>query len=276
PINHYRIHLWNYKDDAKALSSAALVGPSAPGIAHMWHMGGHTYSALKRYADAAWQQEASARVDHAYMIRDRVMPDQIQNYAHNNQWLVEDLDYIGRVRDAEELAKNMIELPRHPAYNNDDKGSWINGRKRLLQVLMDYELWPDLIKLSSTLYFEPGDKPSLQAVRIHALGVAEYSLGNKAQGDARLADLQQMSRQTTAAAIKGQIRGDIAELEAYRALAEGKAAAARKGFDAVKGLSKLRHARLCLQMGDTARAVSLAKESVANHEKQVAPLAYLV
>ena len=79
----------------------------------MWHMPGHTYSKLKRYQDAAWQQEASARVDHAHMMRDRVMPDQIHNFAHNNEWLTRNLNYLGRVNDAVALAKNMIELPRH-------------------------------------------------------------------------------------------------------------------------------------------------------------------
>ena len=54
-----------------AVKSAALCGPASPGIAHMWHMPGHIYSKLKRYNDAAWQQEASARVDHAHMIRTR-------------------------------------------------------------------------------------------------------------------------------------------------------------------------------------------------------------
>ena len=57
----------------------------------MWHMPGHIFSDLHRYADAAWQQEASARTDHAYMIRDGVLPDQIYNYAHNNEWLIRDL-----------------------------------------------------------------------------------------------------------------------------------------------------------------------------------------
>ena len=66
----------------------------------MWHMPGHIYSKLKRYADAAWQQEASARVDHAHMIRARLMPDQIHNFAHNNEWLIRNLIFIGRVHDA--------------------------------------------------------------------------------------------------------------------------------------------------------------------------------
>ena len=89
-----------------------LYARSAPGIAHAWHMPGHTYTELKRYADAAYQQEGSARVDHAYMNRDGVMPFEIHNYAHNNDWLVENLGFIGRVHDAIDLAKNMIELPR--------------------------------------------------------------------------------------------------------------------------------------------------------------------
>src|SRR5437773_1715072 len=82
PVHHALIHLWNYEADRRALAAAAHCGQGSPGIAHMWHMPGHTYSALHRYADAAWQQEASARVDHAYMIHNRVMPDQIHNYAH--------------------------------------------------------------------------------------------------------------------------------------------------------------------------------------------------
>ena len=81
-------------------SSASLCGQTSPGIAHMWHMPGHTFSKLHRYADAAWQQEASARVDHAHMMRDRVLPDQIHNYAHNNEWLIRNLAFLGRVHDA--------------------------------------------------------------------------------------------------------------------------------------------------------------------------------
>ena len=72
-------------------------------------MPGHTYSALKRYDDAAWQQEAAARTDHAYMMAAHILPDQIHNFAHNNQWLCTDLLYCGRVKDAIDLAKNMVD-----------------------------------------------------------------------------------------------------------------------------------------------------------------------
>src|SRR4051794_6848185 len=98
PVHHYRIHLWDGAGNAtKALASAGRNGQSSPTIAHQWHMPGHTYSSLRMYEDATFHQEASARADHAQMIRDHVMPYQIHNYAHNNEWCTRDLSYIGRV-----------------------------------------------------------------------------------------------------------------------------------------------------------------------------------
>ena len=83
-------------------------------------MPGHIFSDLHRYADAAWQQEASTGRP-AYMIRDGVLPNEIFNYAHNNEWLIRDLNMIGRVHDAIDLSKNMLDLPRHPKYNQPDR-----------------------------------------------------------------------------------------------------------------------------------------------------------
>lgn len=161
PAHHYRIHLWDNKKADQALKSSALCGPSSPGIAHMWHMPGHIYSKVHRYHDAVWQQEASARVDHAHMIRDRVMPDQIHNFAHNNEWLIRNLIKIGRVSDAISLAKNMIELPRHPKYNNLKKnGSAKYGRERLFQTLYAYQLWDEMLELTQSAYLpdDPDDE----------------------------------------------------------------------------------------------------------------------
>ena len=55
--HHYRIHLWDGHKPIRAEKSAALYARTAPMIAHAWHMPGHTYTELKRYADAAIQQE---------------------------------------------------------------------------------------------------------------------------------------------------------------------------------------------------------------------------
>lgn len=180
PAHHYRIHLWDRHKAKRALQSAALCGPALPGIAHMWHMPGHIYSRLNRYKDAVWQQEASARVDHAHMMRDRVLPDQIHNFAHNNEWLIRNLIHIGRVDDAISLAKNMQELPRHPKYNTLKKGSTKYGRERLLLVLSSYRLWPKLIEFADSVYLEATDDPKLQIDRLRHLCVA-YALNDQTE-----------------------------------------------------------------------------------------------
>ena len=191
PSHHYRIHLWDHEKPATAVSSAAKCGQASPGIAHMWHMPGHIFSRLKRYNDAAWQQEASARVDHAHMIRDRVMPDQIHNFAHNNEWLIRNLIFVGRVQDALDLAKNMTELPRHPKFNTLTKrGSAFYGRQRLFQVLNTYEMWDELIKLSDTRYLRPTENVAEQVKRDRYLGAAYFRSGKKEQGNEQLAMLE--------------------------------------------------------------------------------------
>ncbi len=120
-------------------------------------------------------------------MRDRVMPDQIHNYAHNNDWLVENLAYIGRVRDSIDLAKNLVELPRHPRYNTlDSRGSGKLGRERLFEFLPQYELWDELIALCHTPYLEPTDNEDDQVKRLRALGAAYLAKGNVEQGRRRL------------------------------------------------------------------------------------------
>lgn len=189
--HHFRIHLWDYKKAEKALASAAVCGQSSPSIAHMWHMPGHIFSRLKRYEDAAWQQEASARVDHAHMMRDQVLPDQIHNFAHNNEWLIRNLNHIGRVRDAVDLAKNMIELPRHPKYNTLAKrGSTNYGRMRLFETLSRYELWTELIELCNTPYLEATDNEKEQVKRMLHLGIAYFEVGDTGAGESIVTTLK--------------------------------------------------------------------------------------
>ena len=191
PAHHYRIHLWDSARPAKALKSAAMCGPASPGIAHMWHMPGHIYSRLKRYNDAAWQQEASARVDHAHMIRTRLMPDQIHNFAHNNEWLVRNLLYVGRVNDALELSRNLVSLPRHPRFNTLEKrGSYKYGRQRLLQTLTEYGLWEELIREAGGPYLPPTEDAAQQEEWLGWLAVSHFMTGDAKKGSKTLRSLQ--------------------------------------------------------------------------------------
>lgn len=182
PAHHYRIHLWDSERAENAVHSAAMCGPAIPAIAHMWHMPGHIYSKLHRYADAAWQQEASARVDHAHMIRTRLLPDQIHNFAHNNEWLTRNLIYLGRVNDALDQARNLVSMPQHPKYNSMTKrGSYRYGRLRLLQTLTEFELWKELLEECQGSYLQPTDDRGWQHERLAWMAVAQYLTNNEAE-----------------------------------------------------------------------------------------------
>ena len=304
PCHHFRIHLWDNEKPARALASAARCGQGSSGIAHMWHMPGHIYSKLKRYHDSAWQQEASARVDHAHMMRDRVLPDQIHNFAHNNEWLTRNLNHLGRANDAVALARNMIELPRHPEYNSlakpdapseyGKRGSARYGRTRLLETLLRYEMWDEIISASQTVYLEKTTIPEEQAKRLAAVGMARYALGHGEKGNEILARLDELKQRLEdmkleagakagAAALNGEkndkeaekakadamkpFDGRIKTIDQYRAELLACQAAADKDVDARKKqiakagkMSRERKSQLHLQVGNNEEAVKLARQ----------------
>ena len=306
-IHHYLIHLWNQPGKNKrALLSAARGGQAAPGIAHLWHMPGHTFSGLKRYAEAAWQQEAGARVDHAYMRAARIMPEQIHNYAHNNDWLVKNLAYVGRVHDAVALAKNLIELPRlGPTRSQAHK----MGRERLLEMLVTFELWDELLALEPTIYLETQDDSGRESARQRMLGVAAFSKGDRTGGQARLdalkARLVKLRAERIAAADKAEaeakaakkpddqiakamadaLRGfasridetesAIAELRLTRALAAGDQDEARKQLPLAKQVPSIRRAQVHFALGEFDLAEKLAREAADADEGQLHPRAIL-
>jgi peroxiredoxin/tetratricopeptide (TPR) repeat protein len=309
PAHHYRIHLWDYEKPERAITSAARGGQSGPSIAHLWHMPGHTFSRLKRYGDAVWQQEASSRADHAHMIRDGVLPDQIHNYAHNQEWMIRNLINIGRSQDAIALASNLIDNPQHPKYNTlSQRGKSASyGRSRLFQVLEKFEMWDELIRLSNTMYLEPTDFETEQEQRLRALGVAYFNKGNFEKTVTHLVELQarlasarkeQSSAGTKAAAdakkekksnediekakVEAEKKFDsrirflnagIAELTACSAILTGTTESAQTLLGETTAIAKDRLSRLYLRTGDKEKAEKFAAEAVKSAENQVLPLA---
>ena len=167
PAQHYRIHLWDDKRPLNAVTAAATCGQTAPGVAHLWHMPGHTYSKLNRFQDAEYHQEASARVDHAYMMMDRIMPYQIHNYAHNNEWCIRSMHTTGHAHAALTLALNMLEIPRHPKQNKPFEKSTVAGfgRERFYEVAVKYELWPEVLRFADTPYLRDPDLSDVDELR---------------------------------------------------------------------------------------------------------------
>lgn len=313
PAHHYRIHLWDKKDTVeRVVDSAIKSGLSAPGIAHMWHMGGHTFDKLGRFSDAAWQQAASARVDHAYMMRERVMPFRIHNYAHNQEWCVRSLLAVGRVREALSLAKNLIELPRHPEKNRLDKRGQAAsyGRQRLIQVLTTAELWPEALRLADTMYLEDGVAPVDRAMRSALLARACLESGRADEASAHIEDLRNCiaaERKLRAASVDAAEAEALEEDKRGRALEDAMTAAMRKHSNGLRDLRRSLHTletrrallaekadaetvaafakanpradglgRLWLMAGKPEAAIAVARKAAAAKKNHVYPLADLV
>ncbi|MCA8955377.1 MAG: hypothetical protein KDC87_04845, partial [Planctomycetes bacterium] len=299
PAHHYRVHLWDSRETAhRVTDSAAAIGHSAPGIAHMWHMAGHIWAKLDRHDDAAWQQEASARVDHAHMMRDRVMPDQIHNYAHNNEWLCRSLRHVGRVRDSISLARNMIELPRHPVWNalGDGYNSSNYGLRRLRETLETFEAWDATLELAETMYLQREDDPEQDHGWPEAKARAHHARqrvdglhaaleeAREALRDARNSRAESIDDIESEALAEGKSNADVDE--AVAAISKSTTATVRdvlklereiegllwwcegRKEDALERLADVGHdrthlARLHLEAGDADKALDLARKAAS-------------
>jgi peroxiredoxin len=293
PVHHYLIHLWDKERPAAALASAAACGPAAPGVAHMWHMPGHVYSKLERWHDAVWQQEAAARVDHAQMIRAHVYPDQIHNFAHNSEWMIRNLNHLGRARDAVAVARNMIAMPRiarskevkpDPEQSFKEEGScWQFGRDRLCETILRWELWDVAAALADTPFLEPGQEFDDRWRREHLLALAGFGRGDAAAGRAALARLEALEaeardgRRIAAEEAEAKARGeDKTPADISKAMAEAMRPCSER-VEALRGpLAELR-LRDALAAGrmDDARAALAALSDKARQGIDAARLAVI-
>ncbi len=312
PAHHYRVHLWDGEAGERALKSAAAIGDSAPGIAHQWHMAGHIYAKLHRHKEAAWQQEASGRVDHAHLQRDRVMPFEIHNYGHNQEWLARSLSHQGRVEEALAVAKNLAELPRHPKKSRLAEGGDIAfyARERLASVCEEHELWQAALQLDRDGYFDAADAVMPEIVRLSLLGRAAYRLGRLDEGDrfaAAAKELLPRARAERAKAIdtaedealaKGRERKQVdealasaqrratdmvravrdleRELAAERLLATGDAKAAVEAFAKLEGFPKTLLADAHVAAGEPEKAIEILGKEVEKNPKRAATTLRLV
>lgn len=264
PAHHYRIHLWDAEKAERALASCAAIGASAPAIAHQWHMAGHIYDKLHRHGEAAWQQEASGRADHAHMMRDRVMPFLIHNYGHNQGWLAGSLACLGRGDEALAIAKNLAELPRHPKFNKLEDGDSIAGeaRRRLVQVCEDLELWDAAVRLCHDGHLEAGDSVKAEVQRLGLLGRALFRLGRLDEAEQVVADADALlvrARARRAEALDKAEGEAFAKKEPANKLVEAMAAAGREPSNSVRSVldlqRELRGERL-LATGDAKGALA--------------------
>ncbi len=311
PAHHYRIHLWDREDARRALDSARKDGFSAPAIAHQWHMPGHVYAKLHRHFDAAWQQEASGRADHAHMMRDGVMPFLIHNYGHNQEWMARSLAHCGRTEEALRIAMNLAELPRHPKHNKVTSGGTIAGygQKRIVQICEEHGLWQRAIDLVDAGFLEKSDEISSEVQRLGLLGRAYYRLGRTdaaARVSAEVDKLLAKARARRATAIDeaedkafvarakrdkmlsavedaGRKPGNSVravldlqrELNGERLLAAGDAEAALKELEGVRGIPQALMAGVRVAAGQAKKAIEKLEAANKRNPNRAATLGAL-
>ncbi|RYD35109.1 MAG: redoxin domain-containing protein, partial [Verrucomicrobiaceae bacterium] len=268
---------------------------------------------------AAWQQEAAARVDHAQMIRSHTMPDQIHNFAHNSEWLVRNLNNLGRVRDALTISTNMIEMPRIPRSAKvadqpdqqlgNSRTAWDQGRSRLRDTLLAWELWDMALQLGGTPWLSEEGDATWHWQRAQLLGVASFRGGDTAGGEKILADLQAKTaalraersaavdaaerkareekkddkglQEAMAEALKeatgklNTLEPVIAEMQVLADLAHDRKDEARKHLDHLKGVHEQRLIAIHEALGDTDKAVELATNYASRSDDQTQPQALL-
>lgn len=309
PVHHYRVHLWDREDARRALDSAARIGDSAPAIAHQWHMAGHIYAKLHRHEEAAWQQDASSRADHAHMTRDRVMPFLIHNYGHNQEWLARSLSHCGRRDEALAIARNLVELPRHPEHNQlDDRGSIAYyGRQRLISVCQDNDLWNEARQLAGDGYLEPSEDIEVEIGRLRLLARANFRLGRPDDAERIVAEVEALLERARSArsdavdaaeaeaieagksggklqeavadATKGptrtveQVRHLLRELDGERHLANGEPAKTLESWKGIRGIPLRLRAMAQIEAGEIEKAVeALEKENAKNPHRMATVL----
>ena len=273
---HYKIHLWDHVKPSRAETAAATYASTAPGIAHAWHMPGHTWTEEKRYDLAAYQQEGSARVDHAAMTRDRVMPCEIHNYAHNNQWLSTSLGHVGRAKEAIVVARNLVEQPRDPGKNNatDGGSAQRSGRLRWAETLARFELWDDLIAATTSGALDWSTQPAERVEKAYTLGLAYAATVDQKQLDAQVDALRKLAKaDKDKEPAAGLAVAPLAELEGYQALLKGDLAAAFDQFAKATRMRPEALARAHLAARNFGLAEVAARSAVTKAPRQVAPLA---
>jgi peroxiredoxin len=231
------------------------------------------------------------------------------------------------VPEAIDLAKNLIELPRHPKYNRlelpterekADKGlkekirigrngSAKLGRSRLIETLVRWELWDQLIDLSGMMYLESTDVPEEKARLAHALALAWFAKGQAEQAETQIAEVEsaiQLQRelrhediddaeigakeenkkedevtQAMTEALKthaGKIKfieNLLGELKVHRALAAGETNELTRSIEELKNVPQERLAQIWMRAGDGTKALEAALKSVEGGTNQVQPLA---
>ncbi|MCW5942998.1 MAG: redoxin domain-containing protein [Fimbriimonadaceae bacterium] len=210
--HHYRIHMYdNRGEPEKALENARGYLRAVPNIGHGQHMPGHIFASVGRWYDAAEAQDKATRVERKHMGALGTLPFQSWNYPHNQDYLISNLGYLGRIREGTRLAQELLDGPRDPRFNTGTGYSPAGtGRTNRLRMLLRGDLWADIVEGYAQ---EDPRLPDSKFWRYYALGHAYLGLGDLPKANEQAALLAEAASGKMGEVANLDLRGRIAVAE---------------------------------------------------------------
>ena len=174
--HHYRIHNWNYHEASFSLDSARVYGEIATESGHALHMPGHIYSEVGMWHEAGISMDSATRAEARYMQANLTFPHNEWNYAHNRNYLCRIHEQLGMERAARDGARQLIEAPLDPKYNNDEsRSTHSQGLMALTRGMLKYQRWSELLE-EGTAHLR--DIPREKLLKAYLETRAHIGLGN--------------------------------------------------------------------------------------------------
>jgi tetratricopeptide (TPR) repeat protein len=123
--HHYLTHAFeNTGRLDEALAQAAAYVTMAPAIPHAHHMQGHDLRRVGRIDEAIAAFEVADRLGSEYLNTEKIPDEYEWHYHHNLDLLATSYQYVGRVRQAEQLMKRAFAIPSNLVVQEFNKREW--------------------------------------------------------------------------------------------------------------------------------------------------------
>lgn len=210
PAHHYKLLLWEADQPRRALASAAQVSKVLPSAARIQTAAARVYARLNRPSEALACLESFDEISADRMRRDHMCPAEIPGFVENIGLQIDLLATVGRVHESIALAVQLIEMPfpevavavntEPVAASHMSRGISLRralpplppstlAQQKLLDILVDYRRWNELLSLTNGHYFESPD-PVIRSRWLHAVGLAHFDQRDADAISAQIAALQ--------------------------------------------------------------------------------------
>jgi tetratricopeptide (TPR) repeat protein len=123
--HHYLTHAYeNSGRVEQALTEGATYAKMAPAVPHARHMDGHNLRRAGRIDEAIAEFAAADALETAYFAAERIPVEYDWHYQHNLDLLATSYQYVGRMREAEELFKRSFAIASSLLVQEFNKREW--------------------------------------------------------------------------------------------------------------------------------------------------------